>query len=98
MLNTYCPARIFKLPQGMLMQNYDPRGEHIGPLIGRLQETGITEHFNGLYMPYKGMKKGIQVEDEVLDLQPFYLPLAFLAVGISAGWLAFVAEIQCMIF
>ncbi len=89
-------TRLFGIDQGMLLQNYDPRGEYLGPLIERLFETGVTEHFMQLWMPYKDMAEAVNITEEVLQLQHFYLPLIFLSGGILMSILAIFIEISLL--
>ncbi len=80
------------LQYGMFFQKYNPKASYFNDLIELMRDTGITDYFLRRALPYQDMKEHIQVKEEKLVMEHFYLPLIFLLVGLVTGIAAFVVE------
>lgn len=78
----------------MFFRRYDRRAKYFDQVISWLIDTGLTDYFQKRSMPYKEIKEQVEVTEEKLVMEHFFLPMVFGATGVLVGAVALVVEMS----
>ncbi len=85
-------SRWVRADSAMFFRRYDRRARYFDHVFSWLIDTGLTDYFLEHSMPYMDVKEQIEVTEEKLVLEHFFLPMVFGATGVFAGAVALVIE------
>ncbi len=76
----------------MFFRRYDRRARYFDLVINWLVAAGLTDYFYKRRMPYKDIREQVEVAEEKLVLEHFFLPMVFGATGLLLGAVALAVE------
>ncbi len=77
---------------GILFKAYDFRAQYLVPVIIRLHDVGIIEHFYQVWRSPRNMRENVKYSEDPLVVEHFLVSLAVLFAGLTLSLAFFMKE------